>query len=427
MNANANTKSLFTCTLNANKRMKLTSIVLCLLLPHASGMVGNKAFEERRRALRNSFVPDSYVATVRGSTLAECESLRKWVESLQPKQKLATKRRRHRARNALIKKRCFVPFNGDAGLLKSVQDSGKVEAVTQTKYYHIQQAPPLSWALDRIDQQSLPLDKLPFNTSHTGAGVTIYILDTGVRTTHQEFGNRTSNGESFVAEEDFTSDYHGHGTHCAGIAAGQTYGVARNANVVPVKVLNAAGEGETGGVIAGIAWAVEDAKKRNVSGVISMSLGGPADDALDLAVQDAADAGLFVVVAAGNDYKNCKNFSPARLGGVESKVFTVGATTSTDAMSSFSNFGRNVDIFAPGSSIRSAWANSDTGTNILSGTSMATPFVAGVAATLLEKNNYQVDRAREELRKIGVKSRVHGLEDWHESPNLLVQTARGIK
>lgn len=187
-------------------------------------------------------------------------------------------------------------------------------------------------------------------------------------------------GANFISGESST-DGNGHGTHCAGTAAGVTYGVAKRASIIGVKVLGADGSGSNSGVLAGIDWAVNNAKQngRVAKSVISMSLGGRFSQATNDAVAQAVSAGVFVTVAAGNNNANAADYSPAS----ERSACTVGATDANDARASFSNFGDVLDIFAPGVAIKSAWIRSNTDTNTISGTSMATPHVAGLAAYLI--------------------------------------------
>jgi uncharacterized membrane protein YgcG len=235
----------------------------------------------------------------------------------------------------------------------------------------------LSWGLDRIDQRSLPLNSR-YISNFSGAGVNAYVIDTGVLSSHSEFGSRVVSGFSSVADGRGTQDCHGHGTHVAGTIAGSNYGVAPSANVVPVRVLDCAGSGSTSAVIAGIDWVVAH-HEAGVPAVANMSLGGSRSAALDLAVARGVADGIVFVVAAGNSNANACNYSPA----AEESAITVGASTSTDTRASYSNFGSCVDIFAPGSNITSAWYTSTTATNTISGTSMASPHVAGVAVLAL--------------------------------------------
>lgn len=237
---------------------------------------------------------------------------------------------------------------------------------------------PVTWGLDRIDQHNLPLSN-SFTYTRNGAGVHAYIIDTGIRATHVEFTGRVGAGRDIVGNDNDPNDCNGHGTHVSGTVGGTTYGVAKGVTLHAVRVLNCAGSGSNSGVIAGIDWVRLNHVKPAVA---NMSLGGGASSAIDQAVANAVGAGVTMVVAAGNSNANACNYSPARA----PSAITVGATTSTDARASYSNFGSCLDIFAPGSSITSAWRTSNTATNTISGTSMASPHVAGVAALYLAGN-----------------------------------------
>jgi subtilisin family serine protease len=233
-----------------------------------------------------------------------------------------------------------------------------------------------TWGLDRIDQRNRPTDG-NYNYTPTGAGVHAYIIDTGILTSHTQFTGRIGNGYDAVTSGGGAVDCNGHGTHVAGTVGGTTYGVAKGVTLHPVRVLGCNGSGTNAGVIAGMDWVANNHIKPAVA---NMSLGGGASTATDDAVNRMHNAGVTVVVAAGNENQNACNVSPSRA----PNAITVGSTTSTDARSSFSNYGTCVDVFAPGSSITSAWYTSTTATNTISGTSMASPHVAGVAALYLQ-------------------------------------------
>ncbi|MFB7233548.1 S8 family peptidase [Streptomyces sp. NPDC056269] len=256
-----------------------------------------------------------------------------------------------------------------------------VASVVQNRVFTVDgtQPSPPSWGLDRIDQRALPLNQSYTYPDSAGQGVTAYIIDTGVRITHSDFGGRASNGYDAIDNDNTAQDGHGHGTHVAGTVAGTSYGVAKKAKIVGVRVLNNQGSGTTAQVVAGIDWVTRNAVKPAVA---NMSLGGGVDSALDTAVRNSIASGVTYAVAAGNDNANASNYSPARV----AEAITVGSTTNTDARSSFSNYGSALDIFAPGSSITSSWNSSDSATNTISGTSMATPHVAGAAAVYLAGN-----------------------------------------
>ncbi|MEJ6023683.1 S8 family peptidase [Ramlibacter sp. PS4R-6] len=236
-----------------------------------------------------------------------------------------------------------------------------------------------TWGLDRIDQADRPLDT-QYHYDRTGAGVYAFIIDTGIRATHADFGGRVATGFSNVPDGLGTGDCNGHGTHVAGTVGSTTYGVAKGVTLVPVRVLDCDGAGSWSDVIAGIDWVAQQTGKRPA--VANMSLGGGFSSAVNAAVARAVAAGVTLVVAAGNENKDACQTSPAG----EPTAITVGATTSSDTRASFSNFGTCVDIFAPGVSIKSTWNLHDASTNTISGTSMASPHVTGVAALALEAN-----------------------------------------
>ena len=238
-----------------------------------------------------------------------------------------------------------------------------------------QQNPVPSWGLDRLDGAALDNS---YNYISAGAGEYVYVIDTGVYSGHNEFGGRVQSGYTAVADGNGTEDCNGHGTHVAGTIAGQNYGVAKSATVVAVRVLDCTGSGYSSSVIAGINWVI--ASHPGGAGIINLSLGGTANSAIDQAVADATAAGLVVVVAAGNSGADACSYSPARA----PSALTIGAIDQTNAKAGYSNYGSCVDMWAPGSQITSAGINGAGSSATLSGTSMATPHVAGLAARLLQ-------------------------------------------
>ncbi|MFP5370459.1 MAG: S8 family peptidase [Actinomycetes bacterium] len=236
-----------------------------------------------------------------------------------------------------------------------------------------------TWGLDRIDQRTATLNGT-YNYPATGSGVRAYVVDSGVAA-HGEFDQRAGGYDVFGAPGSGWTDCNGHGTHVAGTLAGNVHGVAKDATVVPVRIMDCAGTGSLSGVIAGLDWIVRD--HGSGPAVANLSLGGPASSTLDSAVGRVISDGVTVAVAAGNSNADACNTSPARV----KAALTTGATDRTDRRAAFSNYGSCLDLFAPGVAITSAWpvAGSTTGTNTVSGTSMASPHVAGAAAVLLQQ------------------------------------------
>ncbi|MEV7523920.1 S8 family serine peptidase [Streptomyces sp. NPDC091371] len=253
-----------------------------------------------------------------------------------------------------------------------------VGTVVQNKRFSInetQQKPP-SWGLDRIDQAETAGDQKYTYPDSGGEGVTAYVIDTGVRVSHKDFGGRAAHGFDAIDNDETADDGNGHGTHVAGTIAGTSHGVAKKAKVVAVRVLDDNGSGTTEQVVAGIDWVTQHHSGPSVA---NMSLGGGADEALDAAVKRAIASGVSFAVAAGNESSDAGQGSPSRV----PEALTVASSTKDDKQSDFSNFGPVVDLYAPGSDITSTWNDSDTGVKTISGTSMAAPHVAGAAALYL--------------------------------------------
>jgi subtilisin family serine protease len=238
--------------------------------------------------------------------------------------------------------------------------------------------PAPSWGLDRVDQRGLPLNS-QYTYAASGAGVNVYILDTGIRTTHVEFGGRASGAFTAIDDGNGTNDCDGHGTHVAGTVGGSVYGVAKAVNLYAVRVLDCTGSGAWSGVIAGLDWI---AKNHVSPAVANMSFGGEFVQAVNDAVANTVASGVTVVVSAGNSAADACNFSPSSA----QAALTVGAANWNDYQSTFSNFGPCLDLYAPGEGITSSWYSGDSATLMLSGTSMAAPHVTGAAALYLEAN-----------------------------------------
>jgi subtilisin family serine protease len=251
-----------------------------------------------------------------------------------------------------------------------VEPDGAVQAINQTQQ-------PATWGLDRVDQRTLPLNS-SYSYASTAANVQAYVIDTGIRSDHVDFEGRVGSGYTSIIDGGSTQDCNGHGTHVAGTIGGSSYGVAKGVTLRPVRVLDCSGSGTWSGVIAGLDW-IGGVHQPGTPAVANMSLGGGANSSVDTAVRNLIGRGVNVVVAAGNSNADACNSSPARV----APALTVGATTSNDDRASYSNFGTCLDIFAPGSSITSAWHTSPTAAATISGTSMAAPHVAGAAALIL--------------------------------------------
>ena len=263
--------------------------------------------------------------------------------------------------------------------VRALMQNPKISSVEQDSTIFVESSQSgVVWGLDRIDQRDLPLNGL-FNYPDALPRVHAFVIDTGILSSHVEFGGRVGSGYTAIRDKYGTSDCHGHGTHVAGTIGGRTFGVSKTVMLIPVRVLNCRGSGQNSGVIAGLDFV---AKSKLRPAVANMSLGGSVSSSLDTAVRNAVSAGVTIVVAAGNSNIDACTTSPAR----ESSAITVAATTSTDYRASYSNFGTCVDLFAPGSSIMSAWSTNTTATNTISGTSMATPHVTGIAAQILAQS-----------------------------------------
>lgn len=330
------------------------------------------------------------------------------------------------ASSEILFKYDFPGFQGYAArmgskVLSAVLDSSLVQLVEQNGIVRASDEPvsPLNcitqqgatWGLVRTAEEDLVLTGEYKHEEDGGAGVMTYVLDTGIYCAHNDFEGRCKWGANFVDSTD--TDGNGHGTHVAGTMVGKLYGVAKKAQVKAVKVLNAGGSGSYAGILAGIDWVVTDAiamakaaGRRVARAVGNMSLGGGISTALNNAVNAAHDDNVLFAVAAGNDYRDACNYSPASA----AKAATTGSSTNSDSMSTFSNWGSCVDIFAPGTSITSAWINGPNSDNTISGTSMASPHVAGVLAKLMWQHpDFDSDKIIAEMLDIATNNKLSGV------------------
>lgn len=303
-----------------------------------------------------------------------------------------------------------------AELLRQHPDVASVELDRLVQVASVQTQDNAPYWLDRIDQFVLPLSN-QYQFEETGVGVRAYVVDTGIRASHQQFGTRVLSGFSVINDGRGTDDCNGHGTHVAALVGGETLGVAKGVSLVPVRVFDCSGNGLWSDVIQGLDWVRDNAVKPAVVGV---SISGAGSAALDSAIRSLITEGITVVVAAGNNNANACDFSPARV----TEAITVGASGRSDGRASFSNFGSCLDIFAPGDQIESADSASNTSLRTRSGTSQAVPLVAGVAANLLERSpNSSPAAVANFVRITGSLDRLSSV--GASSPNLLL-FSRGV-
>jgi subtilisin family serine protease len=362
---------------NSNRRRLIVgaSIAIALAAAPAAAAVASSAPDEAPAPVAGALIEDSYIVVLKDGDVARSE-----VKS---------------TANGLVKK-----YGGEVrhsyttavrgfsasmspGQAKKLEADPSVAYVEQNRVMTATdtQSPVPSWGLDRIDQAELPLDD-SYTYEGSGTGVKAYIIDTGILTTHEDFGGRAVSGIDTVDGDDDATDCAGHGTHVAGTVGGSEHGVAKDVSLVAVRVLGCDGSGSFDGVIAGIDWVAAD-HAAGEPAVANMSLGGGFSQAVNDAVSAAVADGVTFALAAGNDSgADACDGSPSST----AEAITVGASEDTDARASYSNIGTCVDIFAPGTDITSAWYTDDTATNTISGTSMATPHVAGAAALVLGGN-----------------------------------------
>ncbi|KAG0222558.1 alkaline serine protease [Mortierella sp. GBAus27b] len=324
-------------------------------------------------------IPDSYIVVLKEG---------KKIDEFVPKFEDIAKRQNGRGRKSTIGRKfhSFGSFSAtlNDATLKELLASDDIEFIEQDQIVTINtqsQTSPPSWGLPRVSQRQRNLSAPFYYQDQAGQGVTAYVIDTGINTGHTEFGGRATMGANYISGSPNT-DENGHGTHVSGTIGGTRFGVAKRVSLVGVKVLNAQGSGAFSGIVSGMDWVAQRA--RGTKAVVNMSLGGGKSQAVDQAVLNLYNAGVAVIVAAGNDANaDACNGSPSGAQG----GYCVGATNNADNIASFSSWGQCLDIFAPGVDITSAWIGSSSATNTISGTSMATPHVVGVAALLLSSDS----------------------------------------
>jgi cerevisin len=355
-------------------------------------------FAESLNVIPSQEIPNQYIVTFKPqSTRSGFESLLNQFNRDLPK--ISSDDGIFQVYDTLIQGAAIRTSANPLNLLRSLPYIANIEIDQVVNAFDSQSDAP--WGLARISQRD-KLSGSPYTYNYkenAGQGVNVYVIDTGINISHNDFEGRAVWGKT-IPKGLSDKDENGHGTHCAGTVGGKTYGVAKKATLIAVRVLNKKGSGSNSDVIAGIEWAAKD-QRYGIGKVISMSLGGTPSSTLDQVVNKAADAGIAVVVAAGNDNLDATTSSPARA----EKAITVGATNIKDERAYFSNWGSKIDIFGPGVDIKSAWIGSNDATNTISGTSMACPHIAGIAATFISQGTSAID-VKEKIQYVSTKDAI---------------------
>jgi len=360
------------------------------ILPLVAGAPTLSTRAQKARALQEKMgqvVADNYIVVLKSDLTSEqVENHQAWASDLHAK-RLA--RRDDASLAGITAKYSMSRLTGyagsfDADTIETIKASDDVAYIEEDKvmvaFDIVEETDSPSWGIARVSQKSTSADETTYYYDSTaGSGATAYVIDTGIHVTHETFGGRAVWGANFA--DSSNDDGYGHGTHVSGTIGGTEFGIAKKVSLVAVKVLGNDGSGTTSGVISGVQWAANNATAEGKSNksVANMSLGGGLSTTLNAAVASAVDTGITFAVAAGNSETDASSTSPAS----EPSVITVGATDSDDSIAYYSNYGSVVDVFGPGTDITSSWIGSNTATDTISGTSMATPHVAGTAAYLI--------------------------------------------
>ncbi|KAK7934714.1 hypothetical protein PG985_000209 [Apiospora marii] len=371
--------------------------------------------------IKRDVIPGKYIVSLKNG--ANAESHMSWVNSVH---KRSLSKRATGGVEKTYKIKDFEAYAGefDEATLQEIRNNPDVAEVEEDQIWTLFDMPAevqdraitsqsgATWGLGTVSSKTPGSTTYRYDTS-AGEGTYAYVVDSGVLQTHSQFGGRASYG--YNAAGGANADGIGHGTHCAGTIAGTTYGVAKRANIIAVKVFSGS-SAATSVIMDGFSWAANDiiSKSRTNKAVISMSLGGPRSTAFNNLVSQAYNSGVLSVIAAGNEAQNAANVSPASA----TNAFVVGAIDSSWRQSSFSNYGSVLSVYAPGTSILSSWIGGNSATNTISGTSMATPHVAGLALYLMGLENLSASQVAARIRSLATTGRISGISSG--SPNRII-------